>query len=186
MTPVQIVPTLTILEDEGEFTVRVGSQANAASLAQSLVPVIAKLGGARKLTLITPTDIKSFKFGGEGRPPLSAEESGAKPASSPRRTVFADAGAPPTADQADEELAEYERLEAQTLKDAAELKAVTGADPDLPQEETPVKREKGKTRVMPTQNPCGRCQGQGTLSGGSACPVCKGNGKIAQWGRKTR
>ena len=43
--PTQIVPTLTILEDEGEFTVGVGGRDNAAGLARAIVPLGREFGG---------------------------------------------------------------------------------------------------------------------------------------------
>jgi hypothetical protein len=179
-SPVQIVPTLTILEDEGEFTVRVGSQGNAAAIAQAVVPLLAGLG-ARKLLLITPMDTKVFKFDGV----TSKPESGANPA--PSRRIIADQGAPPTPDEADAEYERYRQQEAEAERIAQEQASTACADPGLPDQEsaeTPVKRT--KARVLPTQNLCGRCAGGGTLEGGGPCPVCKGSGKVAQWGRKTR
>ena len=176
--PTQIVPTLTILEDEGEFTVRVGGQDNAAGLAQAIVPLLAKLG-AKKLLIITPMDTKVYKFDAQAPKP---QESGVQ--SAPSRRVIADAGAPPTAEAADEEYQRYQREEAEAERLAAEQAATAGADPGI--ESEPVTRKNTRARVLPTQNPCGRCQGAGTLDGGGACPVCHGKGQIAQWGRKAR
>ena len=180
--PTQIVPTLTILEDEGEFTVRVGGQQNAQKIAQSIVPLLAGLG-ARKLLLITPMDTKVYKFDGNQQAP----DRPADTIRTPRTRVIADAGAPPTAEAADAEYARYQAEEREAERLAQEQSAITGADPQLPAEESaPITRAKSKSKVLPTQNPCGRCQGGGTLEGGGTCPVCKGSGVIAQWGRKTR
>ncbi len=179
--PIQIVPTLTLLEDDGEFTVRVGGQENAAGLAQAIVPLLAKLG-ARKLLLITPMDTKVFKFDS----PSSGN--GVASAAPPVRKVIADQGAPPTAEAADAEYERYQAEEQETERVAEEQARVAGDDPNLPAEELsePIVRERKKARVLPTQNPCGRCAGAGALEGGGPCPVCKGTGKIAQWGRNTR
>jgi hypothetical protein len=183
-TPTQIVPTLTILEDEGEFTVRVGGQENAAGLAQAIVPLLAKLG-ARKLLIITPMDTKVYKFDSSAE--ARSQESPPAIDLTPKKRVIADSGAPPTAEAADEEYARYQREEAEAERIAAEQAATSGTDPQLPEEEAaPIARTKSKARVLPTQNPCGRCQGGGTLEGGGVCPVCHGKGQISQWGRKAR
>jgi hypothetical protein len=186
--PIQIVPTLIILEDEGEFTVRVGGQTNAAQIAQAVVPLLAGLG-ARKLLLITPLETKVFKFdsvkmamtGAEA----IAEKLRAEQAERPR--IVRDQGAPPTAEEADAEYARYQAEEREAERVAQEQASTAAADPQLPtEEESPQPLKRSKARVLPTQNICGRCGGAGTLDAGAVCPVCKGGGKIAQWGRKVR
>jgi hypothetical protein len=189
---VQIVPTLTILEDEGEFTVRVGNQANAAGLAQALVPVISKLGGARKLTLITPTDIKSFKFNGvNGNAPLTPAASALGVSPSRPRSVIADQGAPPSAEDATAEFEEFVKQEREAERVAREIETTNQANPRLPVEEEAasarLKRGRlAKAQVEPAGASCGRCQGAGVLPGGGSCPVCRGKGVIAKWGGRKR
>lgn len=189
---VQIVPTLTILEDDGEFTVRVGNQANAAGLAQALVPVISKLGGARKLTLITPTDIKSFKFNGaNGDAPLTSSANNQIPSKETSRRIFIpDEGAPPSAEDATAEFEEFVKQEREAERVAREIEITNQANPRLSVEEetpTPVKRGRtAKAQIEAAGASCGRCQGAGVLPGGGSCPVCRGKGVIAKWGGRKR
>lgn len=181
--PIQIIPTLTILEDDGEFTVRVGGQANAQRLAQAIIPIISSVG-ARKLLIITPTDTKVYKFDS----PVKVPHAGVTIPVPARRQIIQDQGAPPAPETVSEEYAQVLREEAEAVKVQGELQAQSGADPNLGVEEespaVPARKRGRPALVSPSQNPCGRCGGSGVLTEGGGCPVCKGTGRIAQWGRR--
>ena len=53
-----------------------------------------------------------------------------------------------------------EEAEANESSDARRGAAAAGADPGI--ESEPVTRKNTRARVLPTQNPCGRCQGAGS------------------------
>jgi hypothetical protein len=72
--PVQLAPLLAIYEDDGDYTIRVGDGAHARSLSQPLVKLIGDLGGARKLTFITPMDTRVFKLGGSNGSSANGQE----------------------------------------------------------------------------------------------------------------
>ena len=191
--PQQLSPTLVLIEDEGDWTVRVGDQANAKQVSQAVVPILATLG-AKKLLLITPFDTKVFKFDtpGNGKAPASA--GGRTPAmpEAPRKpVVYQDEGAPPSPEDATTDFERFIEEERVAEAKRLEMERLNTADPNLPVvEEMPanvVKRAKApKDQITPAGSSCGRCQGEGTLLGGATCTVCRGKGKIAKWGGRKR
>lgn len=191
--PTQLVPTLTIIEDAGEFTVRVGAQDNAKQIAQKVVPLLAGLG-ATKLLLITPFDTKVYKFDSpNGKVPYEGKAAaGVVGASgSPQhRRVISDEGAPPSAEDATLDFEKFVAEEREAERVRQEMERTVRADPGLPAEEeapAPVKRGRApKEQIEPAGAACGRCQGAGTIAGGGACPVCRGKGVIAKWGGRRR
>jgi hypothetical protein len=189
--PVQIPPTIAMYEDEGDWTVRVGAQDNAKQIAQAVVPLLAGLG-ARKLFLITPFDTKVYKFDSPNGKASHVSASSDTPRT--RKTVIADEGAPPTAEDAASDFERFVEEEAAAEKVRQEMERTAAADPHLPveqEEEAPTKRGPGRPRkteenIQPSGTACGRCQGEGTIAGGGACPVCRGKGVIAKWGGRRR
>jgi len=191
--PVAIVPFLTACADEGEFTLRVDDSALARAVAPLLLKAIGETEGARKLTLVTPSDLKVYKFNGVA-PPASAEGKKGTPApaepvspppeapATPQVTLSQDAGAPPAP-----EIAEYEREMAEAARVARLIDQGNAAVVDFPKAPPQEKKRPApEKRPAPVLNPCGRCQGQGMLEGGGACPVCQGRGVIARFGRQRR
>jgi hypothetical protein len=194
--PVQVVPFLTACVDEGEFTLRVDDSALAKAVAPLLLKAIGEAEGARKLTLVTPSDLKVYKFNGRGvAPPASAEgKKGtpalAEPASPPpdvpatRVSISQDLGAPPAP-----EIADYERQMAEAAKMARLMAQQNSEVVEFPQGDAklaPKKPPVGKKEAASPPSACGRCRGAGMLEGGGACPVCQGRGVITRFGRQRR
>src|SRR6202012_5993115 len=104
--PIQIIPALTILEDGGEFTVRVGDAKWAASLGRDIVKMIGDLGVATKLTIVTPSDVKQFKFDLPKKVVAQAAEKSYPPPPPirPSQRISQDSSAPPAV----ELVSEYE------------------------------------------------------------------------------
>lgn len=195
--PVQIIPALTLLEDEGEITLRIGSQTWAATLGQELVKLVPSLGIGRKLILITPTDTKVFKFSAEKNdkkppPPETfgrghSEETAPKPASARIHQDFSAPMAPELVGEYEEELRrqanDEEQVRAQQKEMATEVAPIDTAEEEVA---TPRKRGRPSKAVQSLANAasCGRCGGGGALEGGGMCPVCQGAGAFVKYGRK--
>ena len=195
--PVQLIPALTLLEDGGEFTLRVSEAKWAGELGRSIISLIGGLGIARKLLIITPTDTKVFKF---SPAPAKAETQAGEQgdASTPRveapplkasQRISQDTSAPPSP----ELVGEYEEeLRAQAAAEreiaAQQREMAQDALPPTEDEETVVEmpRKRGRpskaAAALRAASPCGRCDGGGAIEGGGTCPVCMGKGSIAKWG----
>lgn len=199
--PVQITALLSVFADDGEFTLRVDGSELAKILTPQVTRMIGESATARKLTLLTPTDTKIFKFtppAGVNDPPapqLPTEVIHAVPNPAPRarERVIQDFSAPPAPEVAAEDIDEFD----QTLKDQQKAEQemrlaekMVKSDPQLPVEESPVpavRKRTAKERPTPTTvAACGRCTGQGVIDGGGACPVCRGQGSIPHFGRGGR
>jgi hypothetical protein len=162
---------LAVYEDDGEFTVRLSDSPMAKAWSPQVIQSIGATAGARKLTLITPTDTKVFKFG-----------NGHKTVPEPRKAMpveIPDPAAPPSA-----EMAEYEaQLEAEELQ--RKIDAENRTPIEFPKVEEPERvRRKRAARPPGTPSACGRCSGSGTLAAGGSCPVCHGKGSIVKWGAR--
>ncbi len=164
------------------------------------------------MTLITPADMKIFKL--TPSPAISADPSPAEkapalppsvklvepgqeaavppppssPRPSPRPALVQDSSAPPSP-----ELADYEREMAEAAVAAADLARMNGEVVEFPPAEAapeaapPARRKRNERPTADRPNsPCGRCEGAGSIIGGGTCPVCRGTGSIAKWGRGGR
>lgn len=205
MEPVQLAPMLAVYEDDGEFTMRVADSALAKTVTPVVLKAIGEYSKARKLTLITPTDTKVFKFGGgvsQGiLPPGSPATSGAstpeprQPFPKASQRIIQDSSAPPAPELVEEEFIDAENQRA--LDEAAQAEKLQQQmarensrpvefqpEPEEVQEPRPRKRT---PRPEPVPNAaCGRCGGAGALDGGGTCPVCQGKGAISHYGRGRR
>lgn len=182
--PVQLAPMLAVYEDDGEFTVRVSDSPLAKSVSPQVIKAIGEATGARKLTLVTPTDTKVFKFGAKvsspRTPSVIAQPATPEPAKSPPQQV-ADPSAPPSA-----EMAEYEAEMAQAAATQRAIEAENNKVVEFKTEEQEPKPRKRTPRPTGTPSSCGRCSGTGAIDGGGTCPVCRGQGSVAKWGTRTR
>jgi hypothetical protein len=187
--PTQLAPMIALYEDEGDFTLRVSDSTLAKSTSVALLKEIGAAHGARKLTLITPTDTKVFKF-------TAGAVNGTSPAPSPAATAAPTAARPiPPAQAQDQsappspELVEYEAEIAEATRVQAEIDRENGKavkfDEPTP-EPAPARKRERAPRPAGTPTSCGRCSGAGTIQGGGTCPVCKGAGSVAKWGAGKR
>ena len=193
--PIQLIPALTILEDSGEFTVRIGEARWAADMGRQIVTLIGSTGVARKLVIITPSDTKVFKFAphAETGEATSATRhvTAASPAPlRPSQRISQDTAAPPAPElvgEFEEELARQQKAEAEIAVQQRELKADPQITPEAEEGVVEIPKRRGRpSKVEATLKAatfCGRCQGRGTLEGGGTCPVCRGAGSIAHYGR---
>lgn len=189
--PIQLAPMLAVYEDDGEFTVRVSDSPLAKSVSPQVIKAIGEATGARKLTLITPTDTKVFKFGKkeslnsaqEIRNPQRQQNSPAHEVEPPATRQIPDPSAPPSP-----EMAEYNREMAEAAAVARQMEQENGKAVDFKTPEAPVEKQTRKRTPRPAGTPtsCGRCSGAGTINGGGTCPVCRGTGQIAKWGTGKR
>lgn len=176
--PVQLAPMLSIYEDDGEITMRTSDSPISKQVSAKVISLIQEMAKPRKVTLITPTDTKVFKFAPAAQTTQSEPSAPPTPPIRARERIVQDESAPPAPEIADEfekELQEQEKAEAE-IKEEANV------------EEMPV-RKRAKQRPEPSselQSTCGRCFGTGALEGGGACPVCRGKGSIAHYGRRGR
>jgi len=180
--PVQVVPFLTACVDEGEFTLRVDDSALAKAVAPLLLKAIGEAEGARKLTLVTPSDLKVYRFNGKPSTPQAPPQTPEKPP--PQVTLSQDHGAPPAP-----EIADYERQMAEAAKMARLMAQQNSEVVEFPQGEARPAAKKpppGKKEAQTPPSACGRCRGAGMLEGGGACPVCQGRGVITRFGRQRR
>lgn len=197
--PIQLIPSLTLLEDSGEFTVRIGGEKWAAELGRKLVSIIGEMGIARKLTILTPGDTKVFKFDSPVTKALTAFDEATKnipvevmrDVLRPSQRISQDSAAPP-APEIVGELEEELRAQQLAEKEMEAANRLARADAGItdPVEENVVEmptRKRGRpSKVeasLKTATSCGRCGGGGALEGGGTCPVCRGAGSIAHYGR---
>ena len=182
--PVQVVPFLTACVDEGEFTLRVDDSALAKTVAPLLLKAIGEAEGARKLTLVTPSDLKVYRFNGKPSAPQPVPQPAEKPP--PHVMLSQDHGAPPAPEIADYErqMAEAARLERLMAQQNSEVVEFPQGEPK-PTAKKPPAGKKEPVSQAPV-SACGRCRGAGMLEGGSACPVCQGRGVITRFGRQRR
>lgn len=201
--PIQLIPALTILEDSGEFTVRIGAEKWATDLGRQIVTLIGSTGVARKLLIITPTDTKVFRFDAAKAPDRSSlvtetkreiasdDVSTVRPATlRPSQRISQDTAAPPAPElvgEFEEELARQQKAEAEIAAQQKELKADPQITPEAEEGVVEIPKRRGRPSkveaTLKAATACGRCQGQGSLDGGGACPVCRGAGSIAHYGR---
>lgn len=198
MEPVQLAPMLAVYEDDGEFTMRVADSALAKTVTPVVLKAIGESAKARKLTLITPTDTKVFKFGGGPAPPVQQlPTTVASPPPKARERIVQDSSAPPAPEIVEEEFidaenqraldeaAEAERLQQQMTRENS--RQVDFQQPVEDEVQEAPRTRKRTPRPEPVANAaCGRCGGQGALEGGGTCPVCQGRGAIAHYGRGRR
>lgn len=197
MEPIQIIPALTILNDDCDFTVRVGADSWASDLGRQIVSIIGGMNIAKKLTILTPNDTKVFKFNsnpGGVEKGVERPRAEAAPPIQPRRAserISQDSAAPP----APELVGEWAEELAAQQKAEAEVAAMERANKQdaLPQQEeeqveAPAPRKRGRSskvaETIRSATACGRCQGAGVLDGGGQCPVCQGKGGIRKWGTR--
>ena len=203
--PIQIIPLLSVFADDGEFTLRVDGSELAKLLTPQITSAIGQVSKARKLTLLTPTDTKIFKF----TPPQNGSTPNAAPAENPppertpdppppikaRDRVIQDQSAPPAPEVASEAINEYEMQLIEQQKAEREMREAQRENSKTvefpaPAEEEPApsaRKRVAKERPQPTSvTACGRCQGRGSIGGGGACPVCRGQGAISHFGRGRR
>lgn len=182
---VQIVPFISAFSDDGEFTLRVDDSSLAKIIAPVLIKAIGDQERARKLTLLTPTDTKIFKFEGKHKPETPEEIPPQRPI---RHVIEQDDAAPPSP-----ELVALDEEQQEAIRVQREIDRVNNQVVQMPAPEEP---STGRKRVpRPTGDdakgknppvPCGGCSGAGTRPGGGACPVCRGTGQIAHFGRRAR
>ena len=180
--PVQVVPFLTACVDEGEFTLRVDDSALAKTVAPLLLKAIGEAEGARKLTLVTPSDLKVYRFNGKPSAPQPVPQPAEKPP--PHVMLSQDHGAPPAP-----EIADYERQMAEAARLERLMAQQNSEVVEFPQGEARPAAKKpppGKKEAQTPPSACGRCRGAGMLEGGGACPVCQGRGVITRFGRQRR
>jgi hypothetical protein len=175
--PVQVVPFLTACVDDGEFTLRVDDSPLAKAVAPVLLQAIGRSEGARKLTLVTPSDLKVYKFNGRPVPQPQPAPVQEEP---PRVTLSQDRNAPPAP-----EIAEYDQSMAEAAGIARLMAQQNSEVVAFPDGQAGVKKPARKESPAPS-SACGRCRGQGTLEGGGSCPVCQGRGMITRFGRQRR
>jgi hypothetical protein len=185
---VQIAPLLSLFSDDGEFTLRVDDSPLAKVIAPSVIKAIGEQERARKLTLLTPTDTKIFKFDGKhkARPqePVEVPEHPQRPVRP--LIIEQDDSAPPSP-----ELVALDAEQQEAIRAQREIERLNGSVVQMPSQEEPttsrrVKRPTGDEKGKNPPAPCGGCQGAGTRPGGGACPVCRGTGQIAHFGRRAR
>lgn len=195
--PIQLIPALTVLEDSGEFTVRIGEAKWAADLGRQIVTLIGSTGVARKLVIVTPSDTKVFKFdrqAGEVRPTTQRTEidvpAPSPPSLKPSQRISQDTAAPPAPElvgEFEEELERQRKAEAEIVAQQKELKSDPQITPDDEEGVVEIPKRRGRPSkveaTLKAATACGRCQGQGSLEGGGTCPVCRGVGSIAHYGR---
>lgn len=196
--PIQLIPALTVLEDGGEFTVRIGEAKWAADLGRQIVTLIGSTGVARKLVIVTPSDTKVFKFdrsAGDAKPATQRAEIDvplppSPPSLKPSQRISQDTAAPPAPElvgEFEEELARQQKAEAEIAAQQKELKADPQITPETEEGVVEIPKRRGRPSkveaTLKAATACGRCQGQGTLEGGGTCPVCRGAGSIAHYGR---
>lgn len=198
MIPTQIIPQITLLEDDGDITIRVGEAKWASELGQAIIKMVTTMGVGKKVLIITPTDTRGFRLS----PTVSADtvlrkqqedaaaiaipgnEAAENPiqALRPSQKISQDFTAPLSPELVAELKAQEEaerELEAQQ-RELSQDAAPVGEDED---EKVPAPRKRGRpkiTELKPLQD-CGRCGGAGALEGGGACPVCRGKGQLAKY-----
>lgn len=184
-SPTQLAPMIALYEDEGEYTLRVSDSVLAKSMSVAVLKTIGESTGARRLTLITPTDTKVFKFGAQPSGTSATIAPVAVPIAprSARPAQVADPSAPPSPEMVEYEAEMAQAAATQAAMDAENAKTVV-FEP-TPELKKPIKRERA-ARPTGTPTSCGRCAGSGALPGGGTCPVCKGKGSVAKWGARTR
>lgn len=186
MTPVQLAPMLAVYEDEGEFTLRISDSPLAKIVSPQVIKAIGESVKARKLTLITPTDTKVFKF--DAREVADAPNSDTPRSEvarqQPSQRQIPDTSAPPSAEAAAEYLHAAELEEGQRF--AREQERLNSTDAvDVVGEAEPAPRTRKRTpRPQSIPTACGRCHGQGVIEGGGGCPVCQGKGSISHYGKR--
>lgn len=191
--PVQIAPLLSVFSDDGEFTLRVDGSELSKLLTPQITAAIGQTSKARKLTLLTPTDTKIFKFNGNQAPlpgPAIPSTDRVTITTPPKPSIVQDFSAPPSPEIAAEAVDEFDRTIAEQQKAEQEMRQAerfAKADPGLEQEEVPAPRKRAKERPTPlSSTTCGRCSGAGVLDGGGTCPVCQGQRAIPHYGRRSR
>lgn len=161
-------PILTVHEDAGDYILRLGD----ARFRSLVVGVSKLLPGARRLIIVTPTDVKFFT--GDG----THVDSGAEGGAGDLVAQEAEADAEVTADE------EAHPLPHQPL-------------PEEPPPETAPPKAVGRrkplrsTEKAGTLEACQRCAGTGTIrtlmpdntAAESACPICQGEGTMKRFGR---
>lgn len=188
---VQIAPFVSAFSDDGEFTLRVDDSPLAKAIAPMLIKAIGEQERARKLTLLTPTDTKIFKFGVQNgkaissNAPTQVETTPPKEAETePEFILEQDDNAPPSP-----ELVALDQEQQEAARAAREMERLNRASSvmEIPEATTSrrVQRPKADAPVKPA-SPCGRCEGTGQVVGGGSCPVCRGKGSITHFGRRAR
>lgn len=187
--PVQVIPFLSAFSDDGEFTVRVDDSPLAKVIAPAIIKVIGQENGARKLTLLTPSDTKIFKFGNGSSKSIASPGpepllSPARPTGPARPVIEQDLSTPPSPETAeyDAEMREAMRLQREIEKQNSEEVQFPETE-ETPSDKPPVRRKRSPRPESAPSSTCGRCAGEGKLLGGGTCPVCRGRGSVAHFGR---
>lgn len=212
--PIQLSPSLAIYDDDGELTIRTSDQGQWKLITPQVLKAIGDSLHPRKVTLVTPTDTKVFKFGQNGKEAgngrlhndsatkdtgrgneagssatstSSGEDSGRRPQEPlprPSARIQQDHSAPPAPEIVADAQDEFEQeLRRQQLEQVEIEKAQREDQASAPDAQPRVKSRERPQPEARTETACGRCYGQGKLDGGGICPVCRGKGSIAKWGR---